>query len=331
VIHGWGICGTGKIAGRFATALRRVEDAHVVGVASRSQERADAFAAEHGADRAHGSLDGLLQDPAVHIVYLASPHSEHCREALQVVEAGKHVLVEKPFGLSLAEVEPVLTAAEARGVFLMEAMWSRFLPAHVRLRELVAEGAIGQVRSVEASVGSAAPFVPSHRVYDPVLGGGALLDIGIYAVDVAVQLLGAPPHVVAEAALCPTGVDVNTLVAMRWDDGAVASAHCSLTAQLAGTARVIGTEGWIEIPDSHVHPDSLTVRRFSTWQDPPRGELLDLPVGGDGLRYQVEEVHRCLEAGRTQSSTMSWRHSRELMGTLDRARAAFGLRYPGEP
>ncbi len=326
---GWAICGTGGIASTFAQALRRVDSATLVAVSSRAQDRADQFAQEQGAQRAYGSLTELLQDPAVDIVYVASPHSEHCREALQAVEAGKHVLVEKPFGLSLSQVEPVLAAAEAKGVLVMEALWSRFLPAYVRLRELVASGAIGSVLAVESGFGFSAPYLATHRIYDPALGGGALLDLGIYCVDVAVQLLGPPAHVSAQAVLCPTGVDVNTLLALRWEGGALASAHCSFTTPLAGSARVIGTEGWIELPQTF--PDTLLLHQHRG-ADPTEAAVtvIDAPVGGDGLRYQVEEVHRCLAAGRTQSETMSWRHTRDLMGTLDRARAEYGLRYPHE-
>ncbi len=326
---GWAICGTGGIAATFAQALRRVDGARLVAVSSRAQDRADQFALAQGAQRAYGSLDALLADPAVDVVYVASPHSEHCREALQAVEAGKHVLVEKPFGLSLTQVEPVLAAAEARGVFVMEALWSRFLPAYVRLRELVASGAIGTVLAVEAGFGFAAPYLATHRIYDPALGGGALLDLGIYCLDVAVQLLGPPAHLSAQAVLCPTGVDVNTLLALRWEGGAVASAHCSFTTPLPGTARVVGTEGWIELPQTF--PDTLVLHQQRGTDDVEAAvTVLDIPVGGDGLRYQVEEVHRCLADGRTQSETMSWQHTRDLMATLDRARAAFGLVYPHE-
>ena len=326
---GWAICGTGGIANTFAQALRRVDGASLVAVSSRSQARADQFAREQGAQRAHGSLLALLEDPAVDIVYVASPHSEHCREALQVVEAGKHVLVEKPFGLSLSQVEPVLAAAEVRGVLVMEALWSRFLPAYVRLRELVASGAIGPVLAVESGFGFAAPYLATHRIYDPALGGGALLDLGIYCLDLAVQLLGPPAHVSAQAVLCPTGVDVNTVLALRWDDGALASAHCSFTTPLPGTARVVGTEGWIELPQTF--PDTLVLHQHRG-TDPTDAAVtvIDVPLGGDGLRYQVEEVHRCLAEGRTQSQTMSWQHTRDLMATLDRARAAYGLVYPHE-
>ncbi|MFN2537539.1 MAG: Gfo/Idh/MocA family protein [Mycobacteriales bacterium] len=326
----WGIAATGGIATSFAKALTRVEDASLQAVSSRSLDRATVFAAEHGAAQAYGSLSQLLDDPDVDIVYVASPHSEHCREALAAVEAGKHVLVEKPFGLNAEETAKVFDAAAGAGVFVMEGVWSRFLPAHVRLRELVAEGVIGEIRSVEASFGFPMPYGPEHRLFDPALGGGALLDLGIYPVNTALQLLGPPVEVTATAALGETGVDVNTLVALRFDGGAVASAHCSLTAMLPNTARVIGTLGWIELPGMHHCAESLVLRSFGPWPEPPKKEVLELPVGDDGLRYQVHEVHRCLAEGRQQSDVMSWQHTLDLMSTMDRARECIGLRYPNE-
>ena len=325
----WGISSTGRIAGDFAKALARVADAQLVAVGSRTQGRAEVFAAEHGAGRAHGSLEALVADPDVDIVYIASPHSEHCRDALQVVAAGKHVLVEKPFGLCAAEAQAVFDAAAEAGVFVLEALWSRFLPAHVRLRELVAEGTIGEVRVIDASFGFPFPDRPEHRLLAPELGGGALLDLGIYPVNTAMQLLGPPDDVTATAVFGPTGVDVNTAVTLRFPGGAVATARCSLTALDPCTARIIGTEGFIEVPAPQHCPEHLVLRTLRHYrEDPGPGERIDLPVGGDGLRYQVHEVHQCLRRGVQQSDVMSWQHTLDLMTTLDRARACIGLEYP---
>lgn len=324
----WGISSTGDIAHSFARALGRVPDAQLVAVGSRTQARADAFAAAHGGIRAHSSLEAMLDSTDIDVVYIASPHSEHCRQALQAVAAGKHVLVEKPFGLSAAEANEVFEAAADAGVFVMEALWSRFLPAHVRLRELVAEGAIGEVRSVEASFGFPFPHQPEHRLLNAALGGGALLDLGIYAVNTAMQLLGPPDEVVATAAFGPTGVDVNTAVALRFPGGAVATARCSLSALDPCTARVVGTEGFIELPAPQHCPEHLVLRTLRHYRENPGpGERLELPVGGDGLRYQVHEVHACLRRGSQQSDVMSWQHTLDLMKALDRARACIGLEY----
>lgn len=324
----WGISSTGRIAASFAAALRRVPDAEIVAVSSRTQERADAFAAEHDIPHAYGSLEAMLEDPDIDVVYIASPHSEHCRDALQAIGAGKPVLVEKPFGLSADQAQQVFDAADQTGVFVMEALWSRFLPAHVRLRELVAEGAIGEVVAVRASFGFPFPPLPDHRLLNPALGGGALLDLGIYSINTAMQLLGPPDDVSATATIGPTGVDVNTLVSLQFPSGAIASASCSLVGLDPSTATVTGTEGYILLPTSQHCPEYLTVRTLEQARSGSDGERIDLPTGGDGLRYQVHEVHDCLRSGRQRSDVMSWQHTLDLMTTLDRARACIGLEYP---
>lgn len=321
----WAVAGTGGIAARFARALTQVPDARLVAVASRTERAGAAFAAEHGIPAHHVGLEPLLSDPSVDVVYLASPHSEHLPQALLALAAGKHVLVEKPMALSAGQVARMVELAAARGSFLMEAMWSRFLPSYVRLRELVGEGAIGDVRSVQADVGFVAPFVPEHRIYRPELGGGVLLDVGTYPVQLALMLLGRPDTVTATATLGPTGVDHDDVVTLGWDEGRTAAVRCSLIADLSGAARVVGSLGSIELAAPHLATESLTVVRPGE-----ADEVLALPVVGDGLRYEVEEVHRCVRAGELQSAVMSWDDSLALASTLDRVRDAIGLRFPGE-
>ena len=324
----WGISSTGRIAGDFAKALARVPDAQLVAASSRTQARAAEFAAQHGIPRAHGSLTAMLEDDDVDVVYIASPHTEHCREASLAVAAGKHVLVEKPFGLSADQALPVFEAAARAGVFVMEGLWSRFLPAHVRLRELVADGAIGRVVGVQASFGFPFPDRPEHRLLAPALGGGALLDLGIYSVNTAMQLLGPPEEVAATAVLGPTGVDVNTVVTLRFPGGAVASASCSLVGLDPSTATVVGTDGHIQLSSPQHCPQYLTLTTIEELRRGSTGDRFDVPVGGDGLRYQVHEVHECLRRGAQQSEVMSWQHTLDLLTTLDRARACIGLDYP---
>ncbi len=318
----WGIVGTGGIAGQMATALTRVPDAELVAVASRTAEGAAAFALQHAVPRPYTGLEPLLADPDVDVVYLASPHSEHCPQALLALGAGKNVLVEKPCSLSLAQTTAMVDAAAVAGVFLMEAMWTRFLPAFVRLRALLAAGTLGQLLSVDAAVGFAAPFVPEHRVYRPELGGGALLDLGVYPLQLAL-LLGQPSTVSATAQLGPTRVDHDTEVRLTFADGSAARTRCSLLEDLPGTARITGTDGWLELAGPSYAPESLAYQRLS---EPVVKE--DLPFGGDGLRFQVHEVHRCLDAGLRESDVMPWRDSLLLADTLDRVRHDIGLVYP---
>jgi predicted dehydrogenase len=325
----WGISSTGTIAADFARALGRVPDAELVAVSSRTADRAAEFAAQHGAPRSYGSLGAMLEDSTVDVVYIASPHSEHCREALLAVEAGKHVLVEKPFGLSAEQARSVFAAASERGVFVMEALWSRFLPAHVRLRELVADGVIGEITGVHASFGFAAPVDASHRLLNPALGGGALLDLGIYSINTAMQLLGPPDRVQATATIGPTGVDVNTSLLLGYSGGAVATASCSLLGWDPSTASISGTLGYVEIPTPQHCPEKLLLRTLEGFRRGEPAQVLDLPTGGDGLRYQVHEVHGCLRRGAQQSDVMSWQHTLDLMTVLDSARELVGVAYPG--
>lgn len=292
--------------------------ARVVAVASRSAERARQFASGHDIAVAYGSLEELVADPAVDVVYIASPHSEHHAQSLLALQAGKHVLVEKPLALSLTQCTEMVTAARDGGLFLMEALWSRFLPAYVLLRELLENEVLGTVVSVESTLGFAAPFDPTHRIYRKDLGGGVLLDMGVYPLALAELVLGAPTSMSAAATLGPTGVDHDTVVDLRYDDGRWARAHSSLIADLPGTSRITGERGWVELPAPVYAPEALILH----------GQLRELPIGGDGLRYQAIEVQRCLEAGLQQSPVMSWHGSLALARTLDEVREQIGLVYP---
>lgn len=324
----WGIAGTGNIAAEFARALARVEGGHLVAVGSRTKQRAQEFAASVGAAHAHGSLAELVADEDVDVVYVASPHSEHAAQAVAALEAGKHVLVEKPLTLDVVQARKVLAAAKGSGRFAMEGMWSRFLPAYARLQELVADGAIGEVRAVQATFGFPAAALPAGRLLDPALGGGALLDLGVYPLHLATFLLGAPDAVAAVATLGPTGVDVDTAVSLRWADGATASAQVSLTTWLPMTGVVVGTDGWVELPAPHHVAESLTLHRHGTGGVPPTRSHEAHPIGGDGLRFEIAHVHACLVRGLRQSPVLPLAQSLMQMEVLDQVRTQIGLQLP---
>src|SRR3712207_2277624 len=205
----WGVVGPGRIAQSVMGDFAHVPGARPVAVASRSIDRARAFAEQHGLERAHGSYADIVADPDVDVLYLATPHPQHHAVALAAIEAGKALLVEKAFTATLAGAQEVVDAARANGVFVMEAMWTRFQPAVVRLRELVAEGAIGEVRSVQADLGVWRTYDPADRLFDLALGGGALLDLGVYVVSFAQMLLGTPDRVVAHGSRFDTGADAE--------------------------------------------------------------------------------------------------------------------------
>jgi len=319
----WGILATGNIARSFAGDLR---DAGITmtAVGSRRAEAAEEFAAEFGIARAHGSYEQLVADPDVDAIYVATPHPMHVEAALLAIDAGKHVLVEKPFTLSQPEARLIAERAERQGVVAMEAMWTRFLPHMVRVRELIAEGAIGEVRTVIADHTQALPTDPEHRLQNPALGGGALLDLGIYPVSFAVDILGLPSGVQAHAAMTPTGVDRQTAMIFSYDDGRQAVLHCALDTAGSNRAVVIGTEGAIEIDRVWYTP--TTFKRYDrSWT---LLETFDEAVTTKGMHFQALELERRV-AGQAPS-VLSIDESVAIMGVLDGVRRIIGLRYPGE-
>jgi len=320
----WGIAATGGIARAFAQGLTLVDDAELVAVASRTTERARAFADEVGAPRAHGSYEALAGDPEVDIVYVASPHARHHDDAILFLEAGKHVLCEKPMALSAAQVRAMADAAQRNGCFLMEALWSRFLPAYQVLTRLLDDGVIGRPRVVEADFGFRVPVNPAHRLFDLAQGGGALLDLGIYPLNLAFLVLGRPVEVRAVADLGVTGADEQTAAVLRHRDGALSTVKAAIRTNLACTARIAGDDGVIDIPAFMHCPQHLVVTTMAG------AEHIEAPMEGNGLHHQVHEVHRCLRAGLPESLAMPISESLALATTMDAIRAQIGLRYPGE-
>jgi predicted dehydrogenase len=320
----WGIAATGSIARAFAQGLTFVDDAELVAVASRTTARALEFADEVGVVNVHGSYRALANDPEVDIVYVASPHARHHDDAVLFLDAGKHVLCEKPMALSAVQVRAMADAARRNGRFLMEALWSRFLPAYEVLVQVLDDGAIGQPRLVEADFGFRIPVDPEHRLFDLAQGGGALLDLGIYPLNLAFLVLGRPVEVRAVAGLGVTGADEQTAAVLRHRDGALSTVKAAIRTNLACTARISGAEGAIDIPAFMHCPQHLLVTT------PTGVERIDAPMVGNGLHHQVHEVHRCLRAGLTESPVMPVSESLALAETMDDIRAQIGLHYPGE-
>lgn len=295
----WGIIGPGRIAARLARDFPHVPGAELVAVASRSPERAAAFAAEHAIPTAHTGYPDILADDDVDVLYIATPHPQHRAIALAALAAGKAVLVEKSFTVTPAATAEIITAARKAGVFAMEAMWTRFLPAIVRLRELIADGAIGTVAAVQADLGVQPAADPSDRFFNAAIGGGALFDVGVYPISFAQMVLGVPDAVRAHGALGPTGVDVEEAVLLGFGDGRSATLLASLRCATPGQARVFGTGGWIEVPPRFHHPDRIVLHRAG--RDP---EELVLPAVGGGFTHELVEVTECVAAGRTESTVM---------------------------
>lgn len=328
----WGVVGPGRIADNVVRDLAEMPGGVLHAVASRSLDRARTFSDTHGAAVAYGSYAELLGDPDVDVVYIATPHRQHHGIALAAVEAGKHLLVEKAFTVTLAGAQEVVDAARARGVFVMEAMWTRFQPAVVRLRELLSDGAVGEVRSVRADLGLRVPFDASDRLWDPAQGGGALLDLGVYPASWLQMVLGGiPASLEVAGTLGPNGVDAEATLLWRTQDGRHGVGTCSLLSPLPGQAAVFGTEGWIEVPPRFHHPDRVLVHRTGGGRSVESTEEVLAPATGTGYAHELDEVHRCLAAGATESDVMPLADTLAVMSVLEQALHAMGVHHDEDP
>ena len=320
----WGILGPGKIAAQFAQGIQAAPDAELVAVGSRSIDNANRFADQFGVARRHGSYAELAQDPDVDVIYIAVPHPQHASAALLCLDAGKAVLCEKPFTVNAAETERVIARAREKRVFLMEALWTRFIPAVVHAKALVDSGAIGTPKMVQADFGAVFNVDDSHRVMDPALAGGALLDIGIYPISVATFFLGPVEDVQASAVIGHTGVDEQVAVSMRHRGGGVSLSGATILARSPFDAVITGTTGRIRLNGELCRPRSLTLTRGEG------EEHIELPFEGNGYQFQADHVGECLRAGKLESELLPLDQSLATMKVLDAARARIGLKYPFE-
>jgi len=326
----WGILATGGIAEAFCRDLVLVPDAEIAAVGSRSGPRAAEFGARHGAARTYGSYAELLADPAVDVVYVATPHPFHLEAVLAAVQAGKAVLCEKPLGLRAAETERMVAAARSHGTFLMEAMWMRCTPGVRRLRSLVDDGRVGEIRNVRADLGSSLSTDPDARWQNPELGASTLLDVGVYPLTFVTMLLGEPSTLVGRAVLTGRGVDDAAGLVLTYDSGAIATVTCAQNARTDSTATVTGDRGRIEVAAPIMAPPSLRlIPRDGDEDGAP--EVFSDPMIGVGLAHEAIEVHRCLRAGLTESALLPLDDTLLVARLLDRARQACGVHLPGDP
>jgi predicted dehydrogenase len=308
----WGILGTGGIADTFATDLALTDSGVVAAVGSRSQGSADRFAGKHGVERAHSSYESLVADPEIDVVYVATPHPLHRDNAMLALEAGKPVLVEKPFTMSAAEAREIVAVARERRLFAMEAMWTRFLPHIAVIRDWLSQGVLGDVVTVSADHGQWFAEDPAFRLFAPELGGGALLDLGIYPVSFASMVLGTPSRIVSISDPAFTGVDAQTSMLFGYDSGAQAVLTCTLRAQSPTTASIVGTDARIEIDGDFYAP--ALVRLIPRVGEPT---LVLSEHQGRGLRHQADEVARRLAANELESPLMSLDETISIMETMD--------------
>jgi len=320
----WGIIGTGWIAEKMAEALPFVQDAELCAVASRSNDKARTFAAKYGISRAYGSYEELVRDRDIDVVYIATPHNLHCENTLLALDNGKSVLCEKPFAVNGREVRKMIAKAEEKNLFLMEALWSRFLPNVIRAKEIIDSGVIGKAKLLAADFGINVPFDPQHRIYNKELIGGSLLDLGIYPLFLALFLLGKPETVRATAGIGKTGVDYSCGVTLGYADDSMSSFYSSCIAQSDVTAVIHGEKGKIVFDRWWFTPVPIHLYDIN-------GDEIPQPLDftGNGYNYEATEVCRCLRGSRTQSDMMSFKDSLLLIDTMDEIRRQIGLSYPG--
>jgi predicted dehydrogenase len=323
----WAILGTGKIAKRFATALNNIPDeAELLAVGSRAQATGEAFGNTYHIPRRYVGYDKVMADPDVDIVYVGTPTVYHRREVTACLEAGKHVLCEKPLTINAGEAEALIALAKQKDRFLMEAMWTRFFPIHVRIRELLAEQALGEVHGVVINFMATAPYDVKNRFFDINLGGGVLLDTGSYGISWAQQLFGQPQEVVGLAQFGESGVDYRCACILKFATGQLATMTTCQTSVDVKEAVIYGTTGKIEVHDPWYKPTGMTVTLAG--QKP---QVIEMPLGAfNGYEYEARAVMGCIAAGQRQCEVMPLAQTLSIVKTLDELRRQWGFKYPFE-
>lgn len=320
----WGILGPGTIAKKFARGINFLEDVELFAVGSRSQERADKFAKEFGAVRSYGDYETLVDDPEVDVIYVATPHIFHKEHTLLCLQAGKSVLCEKPFAINAIEASEMIDCAHRHKKFLMEAMWTRFLPTISRIKRLLSDEIIGEIRMVKADFGFRIGWDPENRLLNKELGGGALLDVGIYTISFASMILGKKPEKVKSISyIGQTGVDEQTAVILGYEGGELAQLTSAVRTNSTHDAWILGTEGRIHI-NNFWHAEKATINVY----DKKEKEIeIEIPIESSGYNYEIKEVNNCIRKGQLESKVMPLSESLAIMETMDKIRDEIGLRY----
>jgi predicted dehydrogenase len=310
--YNWGILGAARIANKFSNGLKELANAKCYAIASRSIERAEAFREQHGFEKAYNSYDAMLADPAVDIVYIATTNNLHFEHTMMCLEAGKAVLCEKPFASNFEQVKQMVAKAKEKQVFLMEALYSRFLPSMIQLKTEMQNGTIGKALQLQCNFGFTAPFDPHRRIYAPDLGGGSIPDIGIYPIFTAIYLFGAPVDIKVVSVPAPTGTDWTTSVLLQHAGKEISMFTSSFEMNLANEAYLYGDGGYLRLYRMFHMPTRLTVNRNEGYET-------DIPTHtvGNGYNYEAAEVMNCLDRGLIESPAMSWQFSLDLIETID--------------
>jgi predicted dehydrogenase len=321
----WGILGPGRIARAFAAGLQEAEGAMLAAVGSRDVARAERFAAEFGFRRAHGCYEDLASDPEIDAIYVGTPHACHEAHTILCLEAGKHVLCEKPLALNAVQARRMIATAQARDRALMEALWTRFLPVWRAVTDEIARGAIGDVRLIQADFGFRTTFDATSRLFAPTLGGGTLLDLGIYPLNLAFMLGGPPVEIHTTANLGATGVDEESAILLRHAGGRLSTLACSFRADTPREARIIGTDGIIT-----VERPWWGGTRYQRQVGDGSVESFRHPARGGGYTDEAEAFMALIRSGRRDSPVMPLSESLAVLEIMDTIRERWGVRYPGE-
>lgn len=322
----WGIIGSGTIASTFATALNSMEDTRLVGVASRNIIKAKEFTKRFQIEKAYGSYEELVKDEEIDVIYIATPHSEHKANAELCIKNGKAVLCEKPFTINVLESEYLISLAREHKVFIMEAMWTKLLPTTIKVKQWIKDGRIGKVRHIRASFGYKSPFDPDHRLYNPNLAGGALLDVGIYPITYVVHMMDRlPDEIISGAQFGKTKIDEQNVIIMKYNDGVLADLSSSIAAETGYDAMISGEDGWIVVPkfwsaeEAHLYNSKKELV-----------ESFNKPHHENGYEYEAYEVNKCLREGKLESDKLPHKDTLDVMRIMDDIRAEWGLEYPQE-
>jgi predicted dehydrogenase len=323
-IYNWAILGCGKIARKFSRDLKLLPDARLYAAASRNLLKASVFAEELGFEKAYGSYEEMVNDPDVDIVYIATPHSFHYEHVMLCLNHGKAVLNEKPFALNLGEAKKMVDKARSEGIFLMEAFWTRFQPGFQKALEIIHSGTLGALKMVHSDFAFNAPRDPLHRLYNLELGGGSLLDIGIYPVFAALSVLGKPEKITALATFADTGAEESIAIAFRYPGGELASLYSGFSSYSLVSTEYNCERGCIRMSKRWIAPHSLTV-----WEEGGSEETYDFDIPGTGYQFEAAHAMECLRTGKTESPLLPLDFSLDLIETLDRIRKVAGIVFPG--
>jgi predicted dehydrogenase len=321
----WGIIAPGGIAHKFASDMKLVSGSVLKAVASRDISRSKDFAAQYSAEKAYGSYEELVNDPEVEVVYIASPHTFHYEHTMLCLENGKHVLCEKPIGMNSIQLQKMIDKAREKNLFLMEAFWTRFIPSYLKFRELVENKFIGELKYIQADFGFSVNNDPNNRWLNKELGGGALLDIGIYPIFLALDIAGEPDEISSKAFIGKTGVDENCCITLKYSKSQVlANLNSTIVGQTPVEALACGTKGYVKLNRMFHIPTSVECLINE------KNETFNFEEKGFGYEYEIEEVNSCLRKGKTQSELFSLDSSLRLHRTLDSIRKQINLQYEAD-